>query len=143
MLLAIALSLAAPTVLAADDYTMSSDKIDFVLADDSHYTAIGSRYSVADSEKYATAVAKRYGLLENFTMLDTEGLRISDIRAILDPSFENDAYGKALLGTKNVDALRTEYINSIKNSNLITIDLGVEDFTSFAANQIIALALKE
>lgn len=138
MLLALAMTVAAPVALANEG---GNDKVDFVLADDAHYTAIGSSYNVADADRFAALVAQRYNLQDNFTVLDYEGLRISDMRALLDPSYANDAYGQAMFDAMDVDALRAEYVNAIRESDLITVDLGVEDFTSFATNQIIALIL--
>jgi hypothetical protein len=142
MLLAVLLTVAAPTALAADEDSVSN-KVDFVLAEDARYTAIGSGYSVADQYKYSTLIAKRYHMTDRMTVLDTPGLRVSDMRALLDASYENDAYGRALFENLDVESLRAEYINSIKNSDIITVDLGVEDFTSYAASQLISLALRD
>ena len=100
----------------------------YVRTADSFYVAIGG-------EGYAELVANGLGV--NFEAL--AGLRASDLIAILDKTYENDAYGDALLAN-NAD-LAAKYLETIKKADLITLDLGEADLVGFVANQVTGMLL--
>ena len=95
---------------------------------DSFYAAIGG-------EGYAELVADALGV--GFESL--EGLRASDIIAILDATYENDAYGNALLAN-NAD-LAAKYVSAVKKADIITLDLGHADLIGFVADQMTGMLL--
>ena len=100
----------------------------YVRTSDSFYAAIGG-------EGYAELVANGLGV--SFEAL--AGLRASDLIAILDKTYENDAYGDALLAN-NAD-LVAKYLETIKKADLITLDLGEADLFGFVANQVTGMLL--
>ena len=64
--------------------------------------------------------------------LSVKGLRIEDVRAIVDSTYTADAYGKALLTSVNTSS----YVSEIKKATIITLCLDSSDFFSFAISQM-------
>ena len=106
---------------------------DYTLSEDSYYVAIGS--FAEDEETYAKALADKLAGVDGVTF-NNAGFRVSDLLAILDETYENDAYGAAKLAALSAEE-RAELIAALEKADLITVDLGVADFTSFAYDQII------
>ena len=104
--------------------------LEYIRGFSSFFTAIGG-------EGYAEAVASELGV--DFAVFGDE-LRACDVRALLDESFENDAYGKALLGGRDGE-LAVAYREAVERADLITLDFGTEDLTGFVANQVTGMLL--
>ena len=142
---------------------------------DPYYLAIGQLTQTEGS--YAEMFADKINA-EGFSTFDNSGYRASELLAILDETYERDAYGKsqeealrekifedfkaelddekalerinALSGSEKekfidglYDEFREELIGEIEKSDIISIDFGADDFTTFAINQIGAKCLSE
>ena len=117
---------------------------DYTVSGNSNILAIGGTYYVEDDEHYASVLAGLLGIDEQYNVLAQSGLRISDLIALLDADYDNDAYGDALLEKLgNIDELRAGYNAMIANSDLITIEFGVEDFTNFVIKQLFGKVLTD
>ena len=116
---------------------------DYTVSGESMILAIGGNYAVEYEEHYANVLADLLKINGQTGVIATEGLRISDLLAILDADYDNDAYGDALLAELDVEALRELYVESIKASDLITVEFGVNDFTAFVVNQLLGKAIAD
>ena len=111
---------------------------DYNVSDDSNYLAIGN---FAQKENYATILANRLGGIKK-TTFDNSGYRLADLRALLDEDFVNDAYGNQYFSKIKAKS-RNTLIEDMKAADVITVDLGMADFTSFATNQVMAKVVSE
>ena len=92
-------------------------------------------------------LAKSHGTV-NFTQLAMSYMRAEDLRVLLDEDYDGDAYTKWKFtgGVKwfnnaesgGISALREKYQNSIKNADLVTVDLGWENFGTYLIEQLMA-----
>ena len=108
---------------------------DYTVDGDSNVLVIGGEYYVDENEHYAKYLAEYLGI-NSFSLLSNGTLRVSDLLAILNADFVNDAYGNAFLG-EDIDAMRELYAEAIASSDLITVEFGVADFTNFVINQLL------
>ena len=106
--------------------------IDIDLTLESVLLAIGGNDLVNDSDHYASIVGEYFGIETN--ILNDADIRISDLLAILDPSYEGDEYSNEVL--ENVD--KEAYVNAIKEADIISLDLGADEIVSFVVNQVLA-----
>lgn len=119
------------TIDAINDFIYENYiNIDVELDESSDFVAIGNANAVEADSHYASLVADYLEIKAE--ILGDSGLRIGDLRAILDESYETDEYGKAVL--ENIDA--EAYLEAIAGAEVISVSFGVEDFTSFAMSQI-------
>ena len=95
-----------------------------------------SLYASIGGEGYADLVADALNV--GFADLGG-GLRASDIIALLDSTYENDAYGNALLADKAGFAVN--FAEAIKKADIITLDLGEADLVDFTVNQVTGMLL--
>lgn len=105
------------------DYAGKRGTAIYLPQEDSFYTAIGG-------EEYADAVAAALGI--EYGALGE--LRACDIRALLDPTFSNDAYGEAIFEAN--PELAAKYVEAFTKADLITLDFGTEDLAGFVINQV-------
>ena len=121
-----------------DNYSV----VDIELNNKSDLVSIGGQNSVIYTDKkgnlvvddhYASILAGMFEGGLNVQILHDNNLRVSDLLAILDKNYVADEYGKAVLAGVNAEAYRA----AIKAAELITLDFGVEDFTTFAFAQLI------
>ena len=105
---------------------------DYTISEDSYYLAIGD-FAKADGS-YAQLLAEALGGINGMTLNNSE-LRVSDLLALIDATYVNDAYG-AKFEELNA-AKREEVIAEIAKADLITVDFGTADFTNFGINQIV------
>ncbi len=106
---------------------------DYTAVEGSNIVAVGGSFEVTNT--YIDIIADE--LVIDKTILDYDGLRISDLLAILVEDYDNDAYGDAMFAEVDIDTLREEYITAIAGADLITVDFGLEDFTTFALASIL------
>lgn len=93
----------------------------------------------------------RDALTENGYTVDVDQLaissmRVEELRVLLDETYDGDAYtawrftgpGKWFENavTGGLEALRADYVDSIENADLITIDIGVNNFGVYLSNQL-------
>lgn len=97
---------------------------------DSVFLSIGGAGSVADNEHYASLVGDYYGITSQ--ILNDADIRMVDLLAILDSSYASDEYGLALLQNINKQA----YLDAIMEADIISLDMGAEEITSFVVNQV-------
>lgn len=100
----------------------------------SRYLAIGSMGSVDASAHYSSLLAADLEL--EYEFLDKGNLRISDLFDVFVKDFINDEYGNELLSSYDIEVLRKSYTEAIRSADLITLDLGVEDFRGFITDQL-------
>lgn len=82
----------------------------------------------------------------NFDQLAMSYMRAEDLRVLLDNNYSGDAYTKSkFTGGENwfskvesggLSALREKYQNSVKNADLVTVDLGWENFGTYLCEQL-------
>lgn len=106
-------------------------RVDAEFDEEDVLVSIGGNNAVADEDHYANLVADKLGITA--ALLHNANLRVSDLRALLDASYEVDEYGKAVLAGVDAQA----YIDAIVNADAITVEFGVEDFTTFAFAQVV------
>lgn len=129
-----------------DDYGYYSDA-SFML--DSSYNAYGF-LDLASKDSYPYRM-QRYlsekmpGVDVQVTNLSVRGMRSDEIRKILDPSFENDEFGKAFMAEMNY-AFKTcfgfdaheIYTEKISGADLITLDCCMNNFSDYLISRVIA-----
>lgn len=92
----------------------------------------------------ANALAANHNCTVNLKQLAVSGFRVEELRAILDANYEGDDYTKgvfsggenwfAVLGGE--DALRAEYTADIQNADLITFNLGTNNFGTYFTGRL-------
>ncbi len=87
------------------------------------------------------------GYTVNESQLAISSMRVEELRVLLDESYYGDAYtawrfigpGKWFENaavTGGLDALRADYAASVADANLITVDIGVNNFGVYLSNQL-------
>ena len=87
------------------------------------------------------------GYTVNLSQLAISSMRVEELRVLLDESYNGDAYtawrfigpGKWFENaavTGGLEALRTDYAASIADAELITVDIGVNNFGVYLSNQL-------
>lgn len=109
---------------------------DYTISENSYYLAIGNFATVEGS--YAEILAEKLGGVDGITF-DNSTLRVSDLLALIDENYVNDAYG-AKFNELNAE-LREQVIAEIAAADLISVDFGTADFTTFGVNQIVSYLL--
>jgi len=106
---------------------------EFHLDANSYYVALGDSSIVAEGS-YPDLYAESLGLTDNhYKNLGNMGMRIDDIRYLLDSSFEGDQYSELFFGEENKDA----WVADIEKANLVTISFSGTSFLEYAALQMI------
>lgn len=116
---------------------------EYTLTKDSYYVSIGdssvtgSAKEVGAGNAFAYKLAAELGLdtETQFAQLGLDGMRAEDLRYILDETYTPDAYGQANFGSIAA-AKRAEFTAEIEKADLITVGLGNNNFTTFAAQQV-------
>ena len=83
---------------------------------------------------YPTLLAEALGV-ETYSQYHFPGARTADIRYLLDPTFRADwvLLGQAMylsngvVSKENLDAYRDEVIEAVRNADLISVDVGIND----------------
>ena len=130
-------------IKAIDQYIFENySVVDIELNNKSDLVSIGGQNSVIYTDKkgnlvvddhYASILAGMFEGGLNVEILHDNNLRVSDLLAILDKNYVADEYGKAVLAGVDAEA----YLAAIDAAELITLDFGVEDFTSFVFAQVL------
>ena len=106
-------------------------RVDAELDTNADFVSIGGNNNVLEEDHYANLVAEALGIKAH--VLHDADLRISDLRAILDATYTADEYGQEILANVDVEA----YIKAIEKAEVISVEFGVEDFTTFAFAQVV------
>ncbi len=106
-------------------------RVDADLDTNADFVSIGGNNNVLEEDHYANLVAEALGIKAQ--VLHDADLRISDLRAILDATYTADEYGQEILANVDVEA----YIKAIEKAEVISVEFGVEDFTTFAFAQVV------
>lgn len=107
-------------------------------------------YRQCPSGSYVDLVGKELedkGYSVNTSQLAISSMRVEELRVLLDEDYMGDAYtawrfigpGKWFENaavTGGLDALRADYADSIADADLITVDIGVNNFGVYLSNQI-------
>lgn len=155
--LALVLGIVSPlSILASGDSRDDMDKnrdgvVDVVVI--GSYDAAGFGISGYDIEKfgygtapdgsYADALKKKIeatGKQVNLTQLGIGGMRAEEVRYLLDSSYSGDKYTEEnFLGDSGIfaalggaAALREQYAKALKKAEVITLDIGFDNFASYA-----------
>ena len=93
----------------------------------------------------AAELANR-GYNVNLHQLAQSSMRVEELRYLLDDSFSGDEYTRwrffdpvddsGFWGNGNLDAIRQDYRESVRNAELISFDMGVNNFGVYISNQI-------
>lgn len=151
------------TVLASDANGQSESDLDKNADGVINYVAIGSYdamgfgldgyaadafgYNKATDGSYADLFKEKLessGKQVQLTQLGIEGMRAEELRYLLDSGYRGDAYTAAnFLGAEGVfeklggdGALRQNYADAIKAAEVITIDIGFDNFATYALSYI-------
>ena len=100
-------------------------------------------YGTAPDGSYADSLKKKIeatGKQVNLTQLGIGGMRAEEVRYLLDSDYSGDKYteenflGDNGIFTKlgGIAALREQYAQAIKKAELITLDVGFDNFASYA-----------
>lgn len=81
---------------------------------------------------------------DQLDQLAISSMRVEELRVLLDESYNGDAYtawrftgsGKWFENAGGIDALRADYAASIEDAELITVDIGVNNFGVYLSNQL-------
>ena len=122
---------------AVADYYHDLAHLEYVATPDSYYVSITDTTTLPGIDSYGKLLASELGLdlATQFAQLGLAGLRVEDIRYILDPSFTPDQYGEQF--SANIDALRAEFYAAISKADLITIGVNNNTFTLAQINRIL------
>ena len=93
---------------------------------------IGAGYGVVTPGTYPALVEEaleQKGFRVSVDQMAMEGMRIEDLRYLLDNSYSGDAYQKETF--KDLGALRLDYQAAVEDADLITCRLGSVDFGSY------------
>lgn len=63
------------------------------------------------------------------------GMRTEELLALVDSSYTGDAYTEARYGAGYFNGLRAQYLDNIKNADLITLNVGINNLTTFPITQ--------
>lgn len=63
------------------------------------------------------------------------GMRAEELLMLLDSTYSGDAYTEGRFGKDYIAGLRAEYIENVKNADLITINVGINNLTTFPIQQ--------
>lgn len=63
------------------------------------------------------------------------GMRAEELLALVSSGYKGDAYTQARYGAGYFDGLRAQYLDNIKNADLITLNVGVNNLTTFPITQ--------
>ena len=107
--------------------------VDYDRDEESYYVAIGGN-ALNTENNYAELLAEKLGVPAAVLGAD---LRVSDLLAILDAEYVNDAYGTALIDAETRELLAAYYAAEIEAADLITLEFGNADFTTFATTQLL------
>ena len=129
MVIAILMSLAAPASAAVA--ALSEETYGYVAIGDAYTEGVG--LSVKDAPYYEL-VAKYLGT--ESTSWANSRYRIEEIRYLLDDSYAGDGY-TASIGGINTDRKTGELKNYVKNAEVISINVGVNNFSTYIINQMI------
>ena len=99
--------------------------------EDSYYVAIGASLGY----DYVELLSDMLGVPASVLGMN---LRVSDLRAILDATYENDEYGNAIIDEETKALLAEIYAEEIAAADLITVDFGNEDFTGYVMTQFLS-----
>lgn len=107
------------------------------------YDADKFGFATAPDGSYADLVKEKIestGKRVNMTQLSISGMRAEELRYLLDSDYAGDSYTEenflgdygvfAKLG--GVEALRDKYASAIKSAEVITLDIGFDNFASYA-----------
>lgn len=102
--------------------------------------SLGDSLAVSDDtdafgKKLADELSAMVGSDLEYAELAIDGLRVEDLRAILDETYEGDAYTAALID--DIAAARDEAYQAIMTAGVITLSIGHDNFTAFAMEQIL------
>lgn len=110
--------------------------------------SVGAGFSLPDYDKYGTLVVTKKRIegswpsivgdavqANNFVPLSQPGFRTTELRVLVDNSYEGDRITKELIselagvpyGGKEIIAQRKEYQDAIKKADLITLECGLND----------------
>ena len=156
LLLVVCMVLPSATPVHAVEF--EGDKINYVALGSSVTAGFGLEGYNPDNLGYNSAPADSYpsqlkGSLEkqgytvSLSQLGFSGLRIEELRLLLDEEYTGDDYtqwrfnaeGTGLftdVHPQGLQALRKEYTDAIKKADLITIDLGADNFCEYLINQL-------
>lgn len=63
------------------------------------------------------------------------GMRAEELLMLVDGTYSGDAYTAERFGVSYIEKLRAEYAQNIKNADLITINVGINNLTTFPIQQ--------
>ena len=63
------------------------------------------------------------------------GMRTEELLALVSSGYNGDAYTQARYGAGYFNGLRAQYLNNIKNADLVTLNVGVNNLTTFPITQ--------
>jgi len=63
------------------------------------------------------------------------GMRVEELLMLVDESYNGDAYTADRFGTDYIESLRAEYKQNIANADLITINAGINNLTTYPMTQ--------
>lgn len=63
------------------------------------------------------------------------GMRAEELLMLLSSSYSGDAYTEARFGKDYIESLRAQYIENVKKADLITINVGINNLTTFPIQQ--------
>ncbi len=105
---------------------------------------LGGKYNASAESSYPELVKKEIeasGKTVSFTQLAIPGIRAEELHYILDSSYTGDAYTRETFIDKNAfsiyggrENLRKEYTEAIKNSEIITLEIGAQNFIGYGAD---------
>ena len=110
--------------------------------------ASGYRNHVAGSYPYLVGAALQSRVNKEVTVhqLAQSSMRVEELRYLLDDSFSGDEYTRwrfydpsddsGFWGNGNLDAIKQDYRESIRNAEFITYDMGVNNFGVYISNQL-------
>ena len=104
-------------------------------------------YMTATEDSYPSLVKKaieKTGKRVSLSQLGMHGMRVEELRVLLDGAYSGDKYTEELFLSADgafsklggAEALRAEYAKKIKNAELITLDVGFDNFATYALGYI-------
>lgn len=120
-----------------------------VLKNPDTYVAFGDNVTSgtalsSSSKTYVQLIADALAMDYIYSDVDTEdnvynyalnGMRAEELLALLDSNYSGDAYTEGRFGKAYIESLRAEYLENVKNADLITINVGINNLTTFPLQQ--------
>ena len=103
-------------------------------------------YKTAPDGSYPSLIKEtieKKGKRVSLSQLGIHGMRVEELRFLLDKGYSGDKYTEDLFLSADgafsklgVESLRAEYAEEIKNAELITLDVGFDNFATYAIGYI-------